>query len=63
MLRRLLPDRLADGARDAIQRLNEKEFKPPPMRPETRDELLDYFRPGNAQLGELLGRDLSPWNQ
>jgi hypothetical protein len=63
MLRRLSSDRLTDSVRDAIQSLNEREFRPPPMKPETRQRLLQYFRPANAQLAEMLGRDLGHWDQ
>lgn len=63
LARRLLSDGLVDKARDALQRFNEKDFTPPPMKPETRSQLLDYFRPLNEQLSELIGRDVSPWNE
>ncbi len=63
MLRRLFPDWLTDNVRDAFQRLNEREFRPSPMEPETRQRLVEFFRPANAQLAEMLGRDLSHWNQ
>ena len=33
------------------------------MLPETRQKLVDYYRPHNAKLGELLGCDLSNWDQ
>jgi len=35
----------------------------PPMQPETRQKLLDFYRPWNAQLADFLGRDLSAWDQ
>jgi len=34
----------------------------PPMRPETRQRLLDYYRPHNEELGKIIGRDLQHWN-
>jgi len=34
----------------------------PPMSVETRERLLDYFRPENDKLAEFLGRDLSLWD-
>ena len=34
----------------------------PPMNVETRERLLDYFRPENDKLAEFLGRDLSLWD-
>jgi hypothetical protein len=62
-LRRLLPDWLTDSARDTLQRLNERQFTPPPMEQETRQRLIEFFRPANAQLAQMLGRDLSHWDQ
>jgi hypothetical protein len=32
------------------------------MKPETRKELLDYYRPFNARLAQLTGKDLNSWN-
>ncbi|MBN2043587.1 MAG: sulfotransferase [Anaerolineales bacterium] len=34
----------------------------PPMRADTRQILLDFYRPWNEELAEFLGRDLSNWN-
>jgi hypothetical protein len=62
-LRRLLPDHMVDGFRDILQRLNERNFTPLPIRPETRTYLINYFKPFNDKLGELLGKDLSHWNE
>jgi hypothetical protein len=33
-----------------------------PMKPETKEKLIEYFRPYNDQLSTLLQRDLSHWN-
>jgi hypothetical protein len=33
------------------------------MDPEVRETLVAYYRPWNKELSELLGRDLSFWNQ
>jgi Sulfotransferase domain len=44
---------------DGVRRLN--MVSPPPMRPETWDLLLDYYRPDIEQLQGLIGRDLSHW--
>ena len=35
----------------------------PPMLPETRQKLLDFYRPWNAELAGFLGRDLADWDQ
>jgi hypothetical protein len=40
-----------------------KEYKAPPMLPETRQMLLEYFSKPNQQLAEFLGRDLSHWER
>ena len=34
----------------------------PPMKPETRAQLVKHFRPHNDRLAAWLGRDLSAWN-
>jgi len=62
MLRRILPGWVVDRIRKALVHINQKDFVPPPMNPETRIELINYFKPFNAQLSELLGRDLSHWD-
>lgn len=36
--------------------------KAPPLRPETKAFLLDYYRESNEALGEFVGRDLTGWN-
>ncbi len=43
-------------------RMNEKPGVSPPMKPETRRMLVEYFRKDNAALSEFVGRDLSAWN-
>jgi hypothetical protein len=47
----------------AILALNDKEFRPPPMAEETKRRLVEYFKPHNIRLSELLGRDLLLWDQ
>ncbi len=50
---------------DTIRRRNKKRRKPSStsLNPETRTRLVEYFKPYNDRLAELLGRDLSHWNQ
>jgi hypothetical protein len=40
-----------------------KQYIPPPMRPETRQMLLEQFREPNRKLAEFLNRDLSHWSK
>jgi hypothetical protein len=54
-----LPPRL----RGAVGRLNDSGQKYPEMAPETRRRLVEHFRPANAALGRLLGRDMSDWDR
>lgn len=35
---------------------------PPRMLPETRDQLVEFYREPNARLAEFVGRDLTAWN-
>jgi len=35
----------------------------PPMKPETRQKLVELYRPKNAQLSAMIGRDLSLWDE
>ena len=42
-------------------RAAERQAVPPPMRPETRAQLLDDYRQPNERLARWLGRDLSHW--
>lgn len=39
-----------------------QQYSPPPMRPETRQMLLEKFRPSNQRLADFLNCDLSHWN-
>lgn len=62
-LRELLPPSFSARLRRLALRVNEREFTPPPLDPETRARLVEYFEPYNRELSELLERDLSPWNR
>jgi hypothetical protein len=61
-LRRVIPYSVSDRLKAAAFRLNARPFELPPMNPETRQQLVSYFEPFTAQLGELLQRDLGAWN-
>lgn len=40
-----------------------RPFVPPPMDPEVRARLVEYYRPHNARLAQLLGRELPHWDR
>ncbi len=44
-----------------LRALNQRPFRYPPMDGKTREKLATTFAPLNAQLAELIGRDLSHW--
>lgn len=62
-----LPDSWREAAYHALanssygQRVREA-YAVAPMRQETRQHLVELFRPDNAKLAHFLGRDLSSWN-
>ncbi len=60
-IRKFVPDATAYKLRKAILDLNEKTFTPPPLNPQTGQELVQYFKPYNEQLAELLRQDLTHW--
>ena len=60
-IRKLVPDAAAYKLRKAVLDLNDKPWTPPPLNPQTREELGDYFKPHNQQLAALLGQDLTHW--
>lgn len=62
LVRAMLPSKLRWRIRQRLASINEKPFLPPPMKPETKKELLAYFDPYNRQLADLLQRDLSSWD-
>lgn len=45
-----------------LLRVNLRRGRYPPMRPETRQHLIEVFREENEKLSKFLGRDLSAWN-
>lgn len=46
-----------------IEGLNRKRATYPPLHPELRQELLDWYRSDNQALARWLGRDLSTWDR
>ncbi|BAC88406.1 sulfotransferase domain-containing protein [Gloeobacter violaceus] len=63
MIRPFLPSKLRYTIRKALLSLNEKPFTPPPMKPETRQRLIEYFLPHNGALSSMLDRPLHSWNR
>lgn len=61
VIRRVLPGKWIYHIKNLLQRVNEYDFTPPPMNPETRVHLIEYFKPYNARLSTFLERDLSHW--
>jgi hypothetical protein len=53
---------LAHRIRDSLVSANSRPAKRPPMDPQLRRQLTVEFRPQVAELGELIGRDLSAWS-
>jgi hypothetical protein len=62
-LGRLVPRSWKRTMRHLVEKVNERPFEPPPMKPETRERLVEHFRPHNERLERILGRDLSAWNR
>jgi hypothetical protein len=46
-----------------VSKLNAISATYPPMSPATRARLTDLFRPSNAELGKMIGQDLSSWDR
>lgn len=59
----LVPRRLRDKMRKKVGKMNQQQFTPPPMNPDTRARLAETFREPNERLSALLDRDLSHWNK
>lgn len=62
-LARLVPFRWKRTLRRFVESANEAPFRPPPMSPQTRERLVEYFRPHNERLARMLDRDLSSWHR
>lgn len=59
----IIPSSVGKKIKRAVIKMNEREFTPPPIRRETRAELLEYFKEGNEKLSKLIKKDLSYWNK
>jgi len=62
-LRRHLTPRRHTLLINRFLRATRRPFVPPPMDPEVRARLVEHYRPHNARLAELLGRDLPGWDR
>jgi hypothetical protein len=58
-----IPDRISHKIRYAVLQVNEKNFIPPSMKPETCSRLIEFFEPHNFRLEKMLELDLSHWNK
>jgi hypothetical protein len=58
-----MPAGLRRGVKQKLRAMNEAEFEPEPMNPATRARLAELYARPNAELGELIGRDLSHWSR
>jgi len=59
--KRTLPVGVRDRGRRLIKSANSMKATRQPMKPETREELKEYYRLEVQRLSELLGRDLTHW--
>lgn len=63
IVRQFIPNSFAHYMRNKMHQLNKGSALTPPMASETRECLVKYFKPHNAQLSALLDRDLSHWDR
>lgn len=61
-LRKIIPGRYLRKLRNTFTALNEEKFVPPSIAPETKNKLIEYYRPLNSELESILERNLSHWN-
>ena len=59
----LIPSGARFHIRKRVKQFNEVGFVPPPIDPEARVRLQEYFEPYNVELRRLLGRDLGQWGR
>lgn len=63
LARAVLPRSVGKQVKHTLRAWNAAPFTPPPMDPQTRRRLIAYFAQPNAELADLLGRDLHHWDQ
>ena len=62
-IREFVPDGIALRLRNLLLSANQADGNIPAMDAETRNALVEHFMPLNRQLEELIGRNLSHWDQ
>lgn len=62
ILRHTFPTNVTDSLKHSLQRWNQKQVDLPVMKDETRARLVEFYRPHNSELSQLLQRDLSFWD-
>jgi len=62
-LKEVIPFNIRRSFRKFIQNSNSIERVPPKMNSATREYLIEYYRPHNERLRQLLNRDLSFWDK
>ncbi len=62
-LRELMPIALARKIKSSIRKWNEVSYDPPSMNPQTRQKLIEHFKPFNEELSILINRNLTHWNK
>lgn len=62
-IRKIIGSKTAYSIKERLLKFNEKSFVPPPLAPETYNDLVKIFEEHNKALGELIHRDLSSWNK
>lgn len=59
----VVPEHYNHKVGDMLRDLNKKDTTYEEMDPSTKKFLLDFFRPHNKELAEMIGRDLSAWDK
>lgn len=59
----IFPEKITYKIGKIVLKINEKEIFPPPLKYDTRQKLLKFFKPYNQKLSELLQIDLSCWDR
>lgn len=63
ILKTFVSPKVLSKAKNKVSRLNSEIYTPPPMKPETRNQLVEHYKSHNERLGKMINRDLSSWNK